>query len=206
MALIQGQAGPQIASDGSNPNIRQSKDASLVTQDAHGRYQEAVYRGNVFFANATTAQALTTLATTSQTGLVLMNPPGSGKNAVLLQVEWAPTVVPGTAPSTVILAVQTYSASITKPTQGNVLNAFVGGPLTTVCYATTSGQLQSTPLAAKMVAAYQITTATQAGYLTPVEYDIGGGIILQPGTAVCLTAVANVATGLASFLWEEIPV
>lgn len=199
-----GQGGPRTIQDGTYNSLRMEKSGAQVIQTAHGWYNEAVYRGNVFLGANQAAQTLTSIGTTSQTGLILVNPPGSGKNLVLLQVEFALTGAGNNNP-TVVLALQTAaSASLASPAN-TAKNALVGNAATCVGLVTTSATLQSNPVVAKVLQVCN-TTTLPATVNPPVTYDIGGIIMLTPGTAACISSIATTATGFASFTWEEIPV
>lgn len=195
--------GPRTAPDGTPNPLRLEKSGAQVVQTAHGWYNEAVYRGNTFFGANQAAQALTSIGTTAQTGLILVNPPGSGKNLVLLQVEFALTGAANNNP-TIALAVQaTASSSLASPTTNNAKNALVGGPTNCVGIVTTSATLQSNPIVAKVIQCCN-TTTIPAAVNPPVTYDFGGSLMLTPGTAACIASIATTATGLASITWEEI--
>src|ERR1700752_95329 len=84
MPIVQAQVGPQVDADGAAPNLRAAKTGALVVQDAHGRYTESVYRGNVFSGANHAAHALSTAISATQTGFPLTNPAGSGKNLIVL--------------------------------------------------------------------------------------------------------------------------
>jgi hypothetical protein len=85
-----GRTGPTYNADGTLAPLRTTRDGSVGNQETHGRYQEAVARGNVY--TATTIQA--TVATTNNSPLAantgvplvgLFNPANSGKNFVILR-------------------------------------------------------------------------------------------------------------------------
>src|SRR5476651_1315624 len=78
-----GIVGPQVKADGSEFILRGGKTGALGAQDVHARYQEAVYRGNVY--GAANQSGVVTQAGLSATTpvLTLANPAGSGKLGVL---------------------------------------------------------------------------------------------------------------------------
>src|SRR5438105_4479461 len=77
--------GPIVGSTGAPVPFTAGNDGSSRTQDAHARFQEAVYRGNVWLAANQSGAALSNLSGTC-TGFALTNPAGSGKLLVLWQI------------------------------------------------------------------------------------------------------------------------
>src|SRR5579864_7639441 len=114
--LVRLKVGPSINADGAENEIRGSKDASLVTQDGHARYQEATYRGSVYSACNQAAQPLTAVGT-AMTGFILYNPIASGKNLVVWNVDSAlASVIAGTASSQVIALAVAVGPNVAAPT------------------------------------------------------------------------------------------
>ena len=89
--IIRVKPGVVTAQDGTYPELRGARKGGLVSQDVGGRYEEGSYRGAMFYAVNTAAQALS-VASSTYTGLVLANPVGSPKNLVLLEVLFAPSI------------------------------------------------------------------------------------------------------------------
>src|SRR2546421_4820350 len=58
--VLMQRVGPVIGADGSPTPLRGARDGALVGQDAHGRYYEAVARGNVWTISTPTAGATVT--------------------------------------------------------------------------------------------------------------------------------------------------
>src|SRR5712664_3100170 len=87
--------GPQTRSDGTQQALRGSRTGAGVVTDAHGRYQEAVLRGNVYSLSA--AAAAPTAYTGAAAGtplLAVFNPAGTGKALVGLAVLAGMSTVP----------------------------------------------------------------------------------------------------------------
>src|SRR3989442_14287711 len=83
--------GPQSKADGSQIALRSSRTGAGIVADAHGRYQEATIRGNVYSVvlTATTtgvaAGNIAGAAAAAATQFVLWNPSASQKALVLLK-------------------------------------------------------------------------------------------------------------------------
>lgn len=199
--IIEGQVGPRILADGSVTEIRLGRGSCLVSQDAHGRYQEAVYRGNVFFAASQAAITFSaTITTTTAVGYILSNPPGSGKLVVPLFVEFLNT---GVIAGSVALDVMPYSATaVTHTTALTVRNAYVSNGNAAVANADTGATLPVSPVVARLL--FGVLSTNTAVINAAQIVDLGGSIILPPGTAMAMLSSAAV-TGFVSSTWEELP-
>ena len=96
--------------------VRLGKDGALAAQDAHGRYQEAVFRGAVFTACNVAAQALTVALATTYTGLVIANPVGSGKNLVILSANFIQSAAPSSFAALFLIAGGSSTGILTHTT------------------------------------------------------------------------------------------
>ena len=198
----QGRVGPATFADGSPCQERMDKTGAQVTTDGHGRYNEAVYRGNVFIAATQAAVTFSAgLTTTTCVGLILSNPPGSTKNLSLLQVEFTNT---GTVVGTVGISAFPYSATaIPHTTALTPVNALLGSSVNPVGKADSgSTSTPSTPVVVKPL--FTVLTTNTAVSGAACLYDLGGSIIIAPGTAIGVLASAAV-TGFVGATWEEIP-
>jgi hypothetical protein len=205
--IAEARSGPQVITDGSVNEIRLSKDSSLVTQDSHGRYQEALFRGNVYALNVNGAAATAFTGATGGTPLAaIYNPAGSGKNFVILGIMignraaasaagvvtfnlWGgPTVLP-TGTLTQPLNMLTLAAT------GSSAKGWVNAATTG---STAIGQLFP-------VASYYWATAASA-LLAGTFFDVAGMAICIPGNMIALgaTAALTAATWDATLIWEEI--
>jgi len=223
--LLQGQVGPQTAQDGSNPNLRQSKDASLVNVESHGRYQEATYRGNVYTIQ--TAAAGITLAATnlaplnSSTGKPIVgvfNPQNSVKDLVILEtcIGISSNTTPGNSPGAFYYDVNTNQAltqagtvpinNLTLVQRGSaavglVNQALTGGTGTVLDFKAVSGAPQNPYNQSNA------TNATGSAY-TPIICDpVDGKIIVPPGGVLGIANGISNTTAIVfgSMTWEEIP-
>lgn len=194
--------GPNTQADGQLSLLRVGKDGAGVNQDAHGRYQEAVYRGNVFIAATQTAVTFSAgLTTTTCVGLMLSNPVNSPKNLVLLQVEFSNTgVIVGTVG---ISAFPFTTTAFPHTTALTPINALLGAQANCFGKADSGSTGTGTPVVAKVLFTVLSTNTAVGG--CPVIYDLGGSIIIPPGNAIGVLASAAL-TGFVSATWEEIPV
>lgn len=210
MPQIQGQVGPQVGADGNALTFRQAKDGSQAVQDSHGRYQEAIMRGNVYSLTVSAGAATAFVGATGGTPFVsVYNPAGSGKNLVILHASVAPRVAASAAgsvgfniwggvsvPNTGTLTAPTNMLTLAK--SGSVALGSSNAATTSTTAISANGPLLC-------VGAYYWATAAAAA-LSPIFCDIGGLIVCAPGNLVALggTAALTSATYDVSMIWEEV--
>src|SRR5579864_7518977 len=86
--------GPGLCSDGANCPQRSDRSRAIVNTEAHGRYQEPTYRGNVFYLDSGSVTLAAANATVGALGTIkfingLYNPAGNNKLSVLLYANIA---------------------------------------------------------------------------------------------------------------------
>ncbi len=202
--LAETKVGPRYAADGTTLELRSGRSGEGVVADAHGRYQEAASRGNVYFACNQAGIAIPVGLTTAAKNFTLYNPAGSGKNLVLLEITFAMTVQPSASPGAVMLVgnlTATQAAPATK-TAETVRNALLGGPAGVgLVYNTTT--LAATPVALRNICSIAWVTATVPTTISAVKDEVAGAIIIPPGIYVSVAATAA-CTAQFSMTWEEI--
>ena len=202
-SLTYGRTGPSYNTAGQNSPIRLGTTGEVNVGDAHARYYEAVYRGNVFFA-ATQNTAFTSsvgVTTTTAIGLVVSNPVASGKNLVLLTAEFMPS---GVVVGAIALSVVPFSAtSYTHTTTLTIQKEFVSFGNTSVALADQGATISATPVPAKWIFSCLSTNTAVPSVNTFV--DLGGQFILPPGCGAVIDGTTAI-TGWASLTWEEVPI
>lgn len=208
MALIQAQVGPVTSQDGANPNLRQGRVGELIAGDAHGRYNEAVSRGNVYQVSVAAGAATAFTGGAGGTPFVsVYNPVGSGKNISILAVGVG---IHASASGAGVVAFYFYggpsaanTGTLTTPT--NMLTLQTGG---SIAKASSNAATTSTTAVSLLlpVASYYWATAA-AAFANPSMFDIAGSIVCAPGNLVAFGASAALtsATYDVALLWEEIP-
>jgi hypothetical protein len=203
----QGHVGPIPASaDGPTQPIRLGRDSSIAAQDTHARYQEAVYRGNVFTATATSVTLPISGSTVAPAGFILTNPAASGKDIVLLECIVAPSGSALSGFSTVVLSAvnNPVAAAVVHTTPLTIRNAFLGTPGSSIAFADSQATLPAAPF---ILRSFPGSIIVASGSYAPLKDEIAGAIILGQGTAVSIQSMANV--GLIcniTMTWEEIPI
>lgn len=205
MPIIEAKVGAQTLTDGSPLTVRAGRSGELNVGDAHGRYQEAAIRGNLFLASNVAAQALSVALATAYTGLMLSNPIGNTKNLVLLGAQLALSAAPAAIASLHLIGGYSAVTQVTHTTPlaaPGIQNALLGTGQASSMKADSSATIPTPgyilPLGSGFTAAALYAT-------TPLWIDLGGCIVLPPGGFIGWGALTAV-TGFGGFLWEEVPV
>lgn len=198
--------GPQVLADGASPVPRGGRTGATITADGHGRYYEAVKRGNVFVAHNVAAQAVSVALATTYTGLCLSNPLGSGKDLILYMAQFAISVAEVAIATQHLIGGYSATTAVTHTTPlaaPGIQNAYLGAGNASI---------------AKVDSAATIPTP---GYLLPLRSgftagalggpgmgqlaDMGGIITVPPGGFVAIGALTAI-TGFGALVWEEQPI
>lgn len=202
-----GRAGVNPISDGTSAQLRLANDGSVVTSDGHGRYTEALKRSQVFAACNSAAQALSLTGTTTYTGLVVFNPPASGKNLYLLEVLFAGTIV-ATGVGGVLLFSQSIAATTPTLTTTNAstspFSTLIGGGAGSVAKTGSSCTLAANPIFLRPLISNPWITGTDIPLYCKDE--ISGSIAIPPGAGVGIVALTTATTGLGYISWEEVSI
>ena len=202
---IEGRVGPAFGQDGVQEPPRLGRTLEVVVGQAHGRYQEANLRGNVFCAANTAAQATSTASSTA-TGLILTNPVGSG---VILSILDCAVGVSAVVPA--VFTVGLFSGgpvSTTAVTQTVAItprNAMIGNGKVGAGLAASSATLPASPVHIRTLLC---STWITGGTSTSMEFakdEISGAIALLPGTNVSIQSVVGTQSCISSITWEELP-
>ncbi len=211
-------AGTASLADGQYSTPRADKSAAAVVTAAHGTYQEAAYRGNIFTLAATsTTASFTVVAGNAAQGalgtinlpLGFYNPTSSGKAAVIIGVKTA--LISGT-PGGPFIYNYYCGLNITSVGQGIIRSGILNNnPAPSAMTSQNNVVLTATPAATPNALTYGpvgglAAIAAGAG-LGSTQEDVQGQIIVPPGCAFGLAATATGSSHVAalSLTWEEIP-
>ncbi len=168
--------------------------------------QFETYVGNgsrdIFVASTQAGQATSVALSTTQTGLTLTNPAGSGKTLVVLQFRGAVSAAPaGASPLVLAANVNPVAAAVTQTTPLTVRRANLGVSGTGAGLAASAVTLPAAPV---VVRSLQAPVAASA--LTPAQIsdDINGALCIAPGCALSLSSITTAVTGIWSIVWEEV--
>lgn len=204
MAQNQLVVGPQQTNDGSQVQARAGKNNEAMVTELNGRYYEQGYRGNMFYAVNSAAQAVSLSSTTTYTGLAVANPTGSGKNLILLEAIWCTTiaitgigaVILGTSPT---VALTTGSSSGPKGT-----STLLGGGSASVATVGASCTLGGNPTFLRPFVGISWVTAGTTQTFQQYKDEIAGALIIAPGQQVEFVSVTTANTGVGYFSWAEL--
>lgn len=195
------QTGVQNNQDGVIVKARAGRQGEQLASELHGRYYEQTFRNNVFSVN-TQGTAITTTAAlaTTWTGLGIANPAGSGVNLVLLSFSATQFAVGAAATIGLMGGAGTLAASLTPQ------NRIIGGGNTSKATAS-AGATISTPLLIVTFGSVGSVATTGYGLEPGIFVDIGGAIIIPPGSFVTnYTSIVTTSALNFGFCWEEVPV
>jgi hypothetical protein len=198
--------GPQVLADGASPLPRGGRTGEVSVADAHGRYNEAVKRGNVYIAHNVAAQAVSVALATTYTGLCLSNPLGSGKDLILLAAQFAITVAEVAIASQHLIGGYSATTSVTHTTPlaaPGIQNAYLGGGNAPVGKVDSSATIPTPGYLLPLRSGF--TAGALGGPAMGQIVDLGGLIIVPPGGFIAIGALTAI-TGFGALVWEEQPI
>jgi hypothetical protein len=217
MAYNQLLTGPQVATDGTVATARGGRLGDAIISELHGRYYEQAYRGNTYMQDSdaiTLASAFTTKSAAGTIKLIngFLNPYGSGKNAVIIFANVA--FVSGTYTGPLMWNAQALppGVSLTNTATGTIRSTTISySPPTSAMSAQTNVAIvrsdSATTAFTQIGVLGGIGSAAVTGAVSSVSEDVGGRIVIGPGTVFGLTQVgASTATIQTTIYWEEVPV
>lgn len=206
---IEGRVGPQVLSDGAQQVPRMGKDGAFAAQDAHARYQEAVYRGGVYSSCTAAAGVAPGTALGTTPPFALYNPTASGKNLVILRTSLG--YVSGTLGAGTIMYAK-WSPQVASPTGGTagvVQSNLLGGGSAGSGLVFSGSTLSGSPLVLRPAFTLGAFLASTASINPPLVDEVAGEFIVSPGGVFVMQGItAAGASPLVLFgcSWEEIPV
>jgi hypothetical protein len=203
---IEIQAGARYVQDGSENIGRAGRTGEFIVSDAHGRYHEAVSRGNCWTGANTAAQATSTASATA-TGLILTNPAASGKLISILDIIVGVGAAVAAAFEVGLFAnvASQTQAAVTQTTPITPRNALIGSGAIGVGLLASAATLPAAPVHIRTLLASGWVTATAQSQEVAKD-EVAGCICLLPNTAVSVQSVVGTQSIIASITWEEIQI
>jgi len=203
-------AGLISSSDGAVSPARGTRTGAMVTADGHARFTEAVARGGNFFTAANSALQALSLNSTTATGIIITNPPGSGKIISLVGVNVSIASLPAGQYSLILAgATSATLGAVTHTTPLTVRGAYIGGSnqLTSVALVDSAATLPAggNTILDVLPGGGAATMAASTSYPPFIAYDCAGRFCLAPGAFISIQALTTAVSVLASVQWEEIP-
>lgn len=200
--------GPTLAGDGTNPQNRLGKMAELITQQAHGKYFEAVSRGNCYAAvTAATGVSVASLTISTAAPFALANPIGSGRRLALMWIEMG--YVSGTfGAGNLVLALGGISGTAVSGTAIVPVNLWTGGGVQAVGKPLTTATLPAAPTVVRNFANLDAWVGSLTTSPFNIYLDLDSSLMLDPGSSFSVEGTTAAGTSpLVVFGcgWEEIP-
>ena len=190
---ISGIVGPSPVTDGSPAELRFGNARELIVATGHGKYAEAVKRGNVYTGGtaATGVAPGTAIGTTA--GFALHNPLGSKVGLSVLRATMG--YVSGTMGAGVVHWLANVNTQLALPTGTAITlyNAAIGARTTPTGLAFTTATI-ATPLILRPFASLTALLATTADSLYQISEDVDGEFFVLPGGTLSLHATAAAGT------------
>lgn len=157
----------------------------------------------IYVASTQAGVATSTALSTTQTGLTLTNPAGSGKTLVVLQVTGALSSAPAGAATVVLAAnVNPVAAAVIQTTPLTVRKANLGVSGTGVGLAASAVTLPAAPV---VVRALGGPVAGSSISPTQIVDNVDGALCIAPGCALSLNSLTTAISGVWSIVWKEVP-
>lgn len=176
------------------------RQSALLGSNMNGRYMELARRGRIFMACNPTVATLSTLSTTC-TGFCLTNPVGSGKVIALLSINCALGLGPAGAAAVALAYGPKSTTAVTQTTPLIVYSGLLEG-FTGVGLAAVAATLPVAPVAIRGLAGVQGSTSIAT---TVINDDVGGAIMIRPGSNLSLSYLTTAITCQTSMFWAELP-
>ena len=220
MPIAQGLVLPPTGnvSDGQSVSLLAGKQGDLLNSQLHPESYVQTYRGNTFHASTTPLGLAIPIYTATAPTVALWNPAGSGKNLVLQRIGLA--YASGTSAYTAVGIMRKTGAGSAIATgavfsafaESTPINGLIGSGNVSVAKVSISGTntLTAAGVAGDWVytlAGVNLEAATGTAHATErAVQDLGGLIILAPGSAIWLGAtLASVSLFTQSLCWTEVP-
>jgi hypothetical protein len=174
----------------------------------HGPLYESSRNGTLFWAANQAAQAVSVALTLTYTGLALYNPVGNNRDLIVRAFSFTPSVAQVALSVIGLMAGYISTGAITAHTTPLVTGTSMG-PMNFGSAATPTALADSaaTIVGPKIVYCTTGTALAAAGGYPTIGVDgvkdVGGGLILQPGSFAAIYALTAL-TGISAFVWEEV--
>ena len=201
------QVGERAAGPGTFPVARGSRDGCLVIQKGHAKFQEAVYRGNVFAVADQAGAALAGGLSDSPVNVCLFNPKGSNMLAVIWWAGIVSLVDPGVAALAVWIGANfNIAAAAVIGTAASPRNCMIGNAKAPSITTLTTATLPAVPVAIDVLGAINAGAITVDTHVKALGKWFDGSLVLYPGGALSFqaSAASGAAAMFGSWIWEEV--
>jgi hypothetical protein len=210
MSQLTTRVGSLFSTDGTTPPARAGKTGEVIVGQAHGKYYEAVSRGNVYSAAVPpgTGVAPGTTLTTSGNAFVLYNPKGSGKRLKVLRTSAG--YISGTLGAGCLVYACRNDPTVTAPSSGTTItpvNNDVGAANNSVAVPRFNATLDSAPTTLRPFCSMGAFVGGANNAPAVCTDDNDGEFVVEQGCSLVVTGVAGSGTSpllTIGMEWEEI--
>lgn len=204
----EGVAGPRVSGDGSLNALRQGREGDSVIQAGHARMQEGAVRLQIFSVSTAVAGVAPGTVLNTVPPFQIWNPPGSGKNIVIL------TASLGYVSGTIGAGFVAYAMAVNQPLAPTGATELVPSQ-NLLSLAKGVGRVFQGSTLASTVSILRpgfFLGAVLASSVFPPSIckdDIAGEFVVPPGTVFAMQGVAaGGSSPLVTFgaSWQEVPI
>ncbi len=178
----------------------------MLFTEVMGRYATLAKSQKLFYASAIiTAPVI--YSTAAQLGPMLWNRPGSGIDAHLLAISVSqPTTASGVAGS-LGWASSPQTTAPTTPTAITAVNCYAGGGASAMGAVNSTATVIVLPVPTFLPIIAVSTAAVSVNIMGTNWIDVGGGVVVGPGTVgyLCASATMTSMVTTIGIIWAELP-
>jgi hypothetical protein len=180
----------------------------MYTEGGAGRYEGATRQGLVFAAANQAAKTYSLFGNTTATGLILSNPPTSGKLISVVSIEFMKAAVAAAQFEDLVISVGAMGGSFAHTTPLTVQPCNVGkAPSIGVGLCDEAATLTAAGL---VIAPFAVPSASATANVSvpPVTiWEVSGRFAIQPGSFLQLAGgFTNTVSGVGGIIWREIDI
>lgn len=178
----------------------------MLFTEVMGRYATLAKAQKLFYASAQITSPVI-YSTAIQAGPMIWNRPASGLDAHILAIVVSqPSTAYGVAGS-IGWAANLQPTAPTSPTLLASVNCYAGGPASGMGAINTVGTVIILPVPTFLPLIAASTAAISVNILSTNWFDVGGSVIVGPGTVGYVCGSATLSSGVAyiGIVWAELP-
>ncbi len=178
----------------------------MLFTEVLGKYATLAKSQKLFYASSQiTAPVI--YSTAIQAGPMIWNRPGSGLDAHILAILVSQPSTAYTVAGSLGWAANLQPTAPTSPTALASLNCYAGGPVSGMAAVNTVGTVIILPVPTFLPLIAVNTGAISKTAVATSWFDVGGAVIVGPGTVGYVCSSATLSTGVAfiGIVWAELP-
>ncbi len=179
----------------------------LLFSEVMGKYATLAKSQKVYYTSAAITAPVGFATSGTQLGPMLWNKPGSGIDAHLLAICVASPTTASTVAGAIGWASNAHTTAPTSPTAITAVNAYAGGGPSQLGAVNSAGVLLILPVPIFLPLIAVDTGAISVNGVAANWLDVGGAVIVGPGTIgyVCGSATLSTLVVQIGIVWAELP-